>query len=164
MKRLIPRLTLLLTTFLLGLILTARFYNQNTYQIAPVLPQSTVLESRPLNNRASLTLCELANTSTYRGTEVIIEASHISLLSSQRFVILSGCGPETSISASITLANGSELPKGLLFQLSDLMSRRSESFDAAADKVIIKGVVQSHNSSLEDLDIVANDVEVRFAP
>ena len=163
MKRLIPRLTLLLTTFLLGLILTARFYNQNTPQIAPVLPQSTVLESRPLNNRSALSLCELAaNNSTYRGTEVMIEGSHISLLSSQRFVILSECGPETSISASITLANGSELPKGLLFQLSGLMSRRSESFDAAADKVIIKGVVQANNSSLEDLDIVANDVEVRF--
>ena len=95
---------------------------------------------------------------------MIVEASHIGLLSSQRFVILSECGPETFISANIMLANGSEMDKRLLFQLSDLMSRPSDSIDAAANKVIIKGVVHAHNSSLEDLDIVANDVEVRFVP
>ena len=95
---------------------------------------------------------------------MVIEASHISLLSSQRFVILSECGTDTSISASITLANGNQLPTRLLFQLSDLMSRRSESTGAAADKVIIKGAVPVHPSSLEDLDIVANDVEIRIAP
>jgi hypothetical protein len=165
MKRLIPRLTSLFITFLLGLLLTALFYSKNTIQIEPVLPQPVVLESKPLNNRATLSLCELAaNTSAYRGTEVVIEASHIGLLSSQRVVILSECGPETSISASITLAKGSRLHKRLFFQLSDLMSRRSESFAAAADKVIIEGVVQSHNSSLEDLDIVADEVGIRFVP
>ena len=165
MKKLIPRLTSLFITFLLGLLLTSLFYNQDTIQIEPVLPQSMVLESRPLNNRATLTLCELAaNASAHRGTEVVIEASHISLLSSQRFVILSECGPETFISANIPLAHGNKLDTRLLFQLSALMSRRSESFNAAVDKVIIKGVVQKHNSSLEDLDIVATDVEVRFVP
>ena len=114
MKRLIPRLTALLITFLSGLVLAAFFYSKDTIQIEPVLPQSVFLESRPLNNRATLSLCELAaNISTYRGREVVIEASHIGLLTSQRFVILSQCGPETSIGANTTLANGSQLHKRL---------------------------------------------------
>ena len=154
MKRLIPGLTALFVSCLFGLLLTSYFYSANTIQIEPVLPQPVVLEWRTLNNRATLSLCELAaNTSAYRGREVIIEASHVSLLSSERFVILSECGPETAFSANITLANGSEMDKRLLFQLTYLMSRRSESIDAAAEKVIIKGVVQGHNSSLEDLTL-----------
>ena len=163
MKKLIPGLTALFITCLSGLLLTYFFYSRNSIEIEPVLLEPVVFEWRTLNNQATLSLCELAaNTSAYRGREVNIEGSHISLLTSKRFVILTKCAPETAISANITLANGSEMDKGLLFHLSRLMSRRSESIDAEAEKVIIKGVVQGHNSSLEDFDIVANDAEIKF--
>ena len=164
MKRLIPRLTALFITLLLGLLVTYLFYSRNTIQIEPVLLQPEVREPQPFHNPATLNLCELgANSTAYRGREVIIEASHISLLTSKRFVIMSDCGPETYFSANITLANENEMDKRLLFQLSYLMSRRSESIDASTEKVIIKGVVQANNSSSEYFDIVASDVQFKFA-
>lgn len=161
MKRLIPRLIALSITLLLGLLITYLFYSRNPIQIEPVLLEPVVGEPQLFHN---LNLCELgANSTAYRGREVIIEASHISLLTSKRFVIMSDCGPETYFSANITLADGNEMDKRLLFQLSYLMSRRSESIDASTEKVIIKGVVQANNSTSEYFDIVASEVQFKFA-
>lgn len=164
MKKLIPGLTALFITCLSGLFLTYFFYSRNSIEIEPVLLEPMVLEWQTLNN-GTLNLCELgANTSAYRGREVVIEASQISVLTSHRFVILGDCGPETYFSANIILANGNEMDKRLLFQLSHLMTRRYESTDAAAEKVIIRGVVQANKTSSEYVDIVASDVQFTFAP
>ena len=164
MKKVIPRAAALMSTLMIGLLVAGVFYRKNNPEIEPVVLPPMGLQSQSSDDRVSLSLCEFAaNALAYRGKEVVVEASHVWLLSSQRFSVLSKCSPGIA-SAKITLVNKSKLPESLLLQLSELMDRRRESFDAAADKVIVRGVVEIRDGGGQDFDVAARDVEVVLAP
>ena len=60
--------------------------------------------------------------------------------------------------------NKSKLPESLLLQLSELMYRRRESIDAAAEKVVVRGVIEKRDAGGQDFDVAASDVAVVVAP
>jgi hypothetical protein len=163
MKKVIPRAAALMTTLMIGLLVAGVFYRKGDPEIVPVVLPPAGLQSQSSDDRFRLSLCEAANALAYRGKEVVVEASHIGVLTSQRFSVLSKCGPGT-VSAKITLVNKSKLPKSLLWQLSKLMSLRRESIDAAADKVVVRGVIEKRDAGGEDFDVVASDIAVLIAP
>lgn len=162
-EKIIPRAAALLCTLVIGLLVAGVFYRRNKSEIDVFLLTPAAPHSQS-SDRMRLSLCDLnVNALAYRGKEVVIEASHISRLSSQRFSVLRKCGPQT-ISAKITLVNENNFPESLLIQLSELMYRRRESIDAAADKVIVTGVVERLDARVQNFDLVASAVEVVVAP
>lgn len=105
----------------------------------------------------SLTLCELAtNGMGYIGKDVVIGASYVSRLSSERFKILTKCGTDNWVSAVVTPS--SKLPTNLFERLNRLRFARDYSMQSATEKVIIRGVVQI--GRIHDFDIDATQVEV----
>ena len=162
MKKNIPRVVALLCTFMIGLLVASVFYRKNKCEVDPVVLVPTGLQSQSLDP-IRLSLCDLdANVLAYRGKEIVVEASHISRLSSRQFSVLVQCGPRV-VSAKITLANETNLAESLLVQMSELMYRRRESIDEAADKVILTGV-DGRDAGGQDFDLVASNLEVVLAP
>jgi hypothetical protein len=165
MRKLIYRLLAALITFLIGLTVAVVLYQQNVPEVEPIAFAPTPAPPQPLNRAYVLSLCDLAaSPSSYRGKEVIINATHIGFLSSEGFSVLSECAGGGAVSARINLAGRSELPEELLRQLVELMSAHGEWADKIAGQVTIKGRVEAEGdqvTSRDNFHIAAIDVWVQ---